>query len=250
MECATTTSFSMAINGGSFGFFRGARGLWQGDPLLPYLFGICIEIFGRQLQQYTSQSGFGFHPQCAHMWLSYLTYADDLLLSRGDATSVGALISCLEDFGATAGLQVNHLKSNIYVVGVDDTMRQHLISIIGFPEATMPFQYLGIPLAAERLQIFDYSPLLDSLSHRIHAWPQKTLSYAGKVQLITSVLQGVECFWLSMLPLPLGIIDRIYNICRSFMWTSRHPPISWANMCKPKEEGGLGFRDLRICLPF
>ena len=109
----------------------------------------------------------------------------------------------------------------------------------------MPFRYLGIPMAAERLRIADYSPLLDSLVRRINIWPQKTLSYAGKAQLITSVLQGVECFWLSIMPLPQGVIDRIYSICRSFMWTSKHPPVSWADMCRPKQESGLGFRDLK-----
>lgn len=80
MECVTTTSFSLAINGGTLGLFRGARGLRQGDPLSPYLFGICVEIFGRQIQQSTVRSGFSFHPQCAHLRLAHLAYADDLLL--------------------------------------------------------------------------------------------------------------------------------------------------------------------------
>lgn len=89
----------------------------------------------------------------------------------------------------------------------------------------MPFRYLGIPLATERLRISDYSPLLDLLTNRITTWLRQTLSYVRKVQLIISVLQGVEYFWLSILPLPQGVIDHIYNICRSFMWTSKHPPV-------------------------
>lgn len=109
----------------------------------------------------------------------------------------------------------------------------------------MPFRYLGIPLALAKLRISDYNPLADSLIRRINAWPKRTLSYAGKIKLISSVLQGVECFWLSVLPLPYEIVDRIYSICKAFMWTTKHSPISWADVCKPKEEGGQRLRDLK-----
>lgn len=86
----------------------------------------------------------------------------------------------------------------------------------------MSFRYLEIPMATERLRISNYNPLLDSLTRQIGIWPKKTLSYAGKTHLITFVLQGVECFWLSNISLPQGIIDRIYSICNSFMWSSKH----------------------------
>lgn len=76
----------------------------------------------------------------------------------------------------------------------------------------MPF--LGIPLAAERLRSADFSTLIDSIIVRLNSWPRRTLSYAGQVELLRSVLQGVECFWLSILPIPFGIIDKIYSVCR------------------------------------
>ncbi|KAG6517642.1 hypothetical protein ZIOFF_021038 [Zingiber officinale] len=79
---------------------------------------------------------------------------------------------------------------------------------------------------------------------RINLWP-KYISSARKLQFISSVLQGVECFWLAALSLPFAVIDRIYAVCHNFMWTSKHPPIYWAKICKPKEEGGCGLRDFK-----
>lgn len=45
---------------------------------------------------------------------------------------------------------------------------------------------------------------------------------------------------MSILPLSYGIIESIHSICKRFI-----PQIACSEMCKPKEEGGLSFRDLR-----
>ncbi|KAK6164050.1 hypothetical protein DH2020_000914 [Rehmannia glutinosa] len=65
------------------------------------------------------------------------------------------------------------------------------------------------------------------------------------LELIRSVVQGVECFWLSILPIPSTVIDRITNICCLFLWGERKALVAWKDICLPKTEGGLGFRDVK-----
>ncbi|KAL0287461.1 UNVERIFIED_CONTAM: hypothetical protein Sangu_2690300 [Sesamum angustifolium] len=109
----------------------------------------------------------------------------------------------------------------------------------------MPVRYLGIPLAAQRLSVTDYSPLVDQIAGCIRKWTAKSLSFAGRLELIRSVLQGVECFWLQVFPLPMAVIEKIHRLCRAFLWNSKRAPVAWEDICHPKEEGGLGVRHIQ-----
>lgn len=43
MECVTTVSYSVKLNGDQCGWIKPTRGIQQGDPLSPYLFLFCAE---------------------------------------------------------------------------------------------------------------------------------------------------------------------------------------------------------------
>ena len=46
MSYVMSSSSSILINGGALERFEPSRGIWQGDPLFPYLFILCMEYLG------------------------------------------------------------------------------------------------------------------------------------------------------------------------------------------------------------
>src|ERR1044071_6276986 len=99
-----------------------------------------------------------------------------------------------------------------------------------------------IPISPHGLLAMHYKPLLDKISGYLNAWAKKSISFAGRRELIASVLQGCEGFWLSILSSPSCLIESLVGICRGFLW--RRPRVSWVNVCVPRKEGGLGLLNL------
>ncbi|VFQ84375.1 unnamed protein product [Cuscuta campestris] len=73
-------------------------------------------------------------------------------------------------------------------------------------------------------------------------WRTLKLSYAGRLELIRAVVQGVQSFWLQAFPVQNYVLERITSMCRDYLWGSKLAKVAWVDICKPKTEGGLGLK--------
>ena len=81
------------------------------------------------------------------------------------------------------------------------------------------FQILRVPLSTKKMSIIQWYPLIDKIMARINSWTAKKLSYAGRTQLIKTVLFGVQSYWAQLFIIPAKIIKVIEGLCRSYLWS-------------------------------
>lgn len=248
MQCISTAAFSININGQLHGFFKGKRGLRQGCPMSPFLFTLVMEVLNLLLKRSIEETGlFKYHRDCDRLKITHLCFADDLLIfSRGDIGSVQIIRDVLEEFKGVSGLTPSIPKSTAFMCNISTHVRNGILGILPFEEGVLPVRYLGVPLIATKLVRSDCMILVDKVQKRISDWRNKFLSFAGRLELINSVLSSMQIYWASVFIIPKSIIGQINRLLRNFLWNGGTPKVSWAKVCTPKNQGGLGIRNLDL----
>ncbi|KAA3459648.1 reverse transcriptase [Gossypium australe] len=63
LGCITKFRFSISINGSLEGYFKGAKGIRQGDALCPYIFVMAMDVLSRLLDKATTSQIFHYRPR-------------------------------------------------------------------------------------------------------------------------------------------------------------------------------------------
>ncbi|GJS56479.1 hypothetical protein Tco_0629841 [Tanacetum coccineum] len=121
--------------------------------------------------------------------------------------------------------------------------------VMPFEEDRLPVKYLGVPLVPSRLIYKDCKELIEKVEARVNDWKSKSLSIAGRLQLVQSVIASMHVYWASVFTLPMRILLDIELIMRGLLWNlgtlrKGSSKVAWEIMCLPKVKGGLGIRRL------
>lgn len=149
MKCITTPAYSLMITGKLRGFFKGGKGLRQGDPISPLLFVLYMEYLSRIFNYVCRMPNFKFFKCCKELQLCPLCFADDLILFyEGDFYSIFTLLHGFENFSATSGLVANREKVELFAGNMDNDILRKILCASGYKLGQLPFRYLGVPITA------------------------------------------------------------------------------------------------------
>ena len=113
MQCITTVSYSIMVNGEPKGLIHPSRGLRQGDPLSPFLFLFYAEGLNALLTQAARTGVIRGYSICrSGPKITHLFFADDcLLFCRATSFECEKIQNILAWYEAASGQQVNSDKT-------------------------------------------------------------------------------------------------------------------------------------------
>ncbi|KAE8811846.1 hypothetical protein D1007_11263 [Hordeum vulgare] len=111
--------------------------------------------------------------------------------------------------------------------------------------AAFPISYLGMPLAESRILVSGFDPLVGRVASRAEPWCGRFTSKGSKSILISSNLASLSMYMMGMYILPEGVHSAFDKelarfFCQAGDGRPKYHMVKWADICVPKDRGGLG----------
>ena len=180
--------------------------------------------------------------------LQQLQFPDDtLIFLPKDSMCITNYFRILDVFVVMSRLQLNYSKSCfISWNDADHEWAKGIARTFGCLHSKCPTKYLGLPLGNKMNRASAWKPVIKNIQSRLATWKARTLSRAGRLTLIKSVINSLPVYYMSMFKMPTSIAMKIVKLQRSFFWGGANgekkivPIVKWSSIELPKELGGLG----------
>jgi hypothetical protein len=175
--------------------------------------------------------------------ITHQQYADDTILpGKSTISEATEFKSIIKSYTMASGQKVNENKSEIFFLNTKVDMEDRICELMGYRKGQFPCKYLGIALEKGSKSCKVWRNTIEKLDARIGGWKDKWLSKVGKVTKLSSVLSAC-------LPLSKSYHNKLVSKLRNFLLKDYDEDkklalIKWDNICKPKELGGLGIKNL------
>ena len=149
MSCVSSSTISVLVNGNALEAFSLSRGIRQSDPLLPYLFILCMEYLGSLIEEKCSKGAWiPLKASHGNLKISHLFFAGDLILfAKVNKEICEAIPDVLRTFCLELGQKVSLEKSkNYFSPNVAPELKERVCESFGMLETNNCGKYLGFPL--------------------------------------------------------------------------------------------------------
>lgn len=176
-----------------------------------------MDILAKKLDLAARQRTYNLHPKCLNPIVTHLSFADDVLIFfDGTESYLSGILQILYGFYGNSCLSMNLSKSCLFLDGNNLLLSRSLAASFGLIQGSLPIRYLGVPLLPHKMRKQDFQPLIDKIPSRLNSWTVRHLSFAGRLQLIQSVLYSIINFWASVFMLPVSCLKELERICNAF----------------------------------
>ncbi|KAM0890566.1 hypothetical protein ACQ4PT_026958 [Festuca glaucescens] len=247
-----TANTKVMVNGVPGDRIYHGRGLRQGDPTSPMLFVAAMETLSAIVTKAAGEGLFGDLASISPLQ-RVSVYADDVVIFiKPEYRELRAVSHMLSLFGEASGLRVNFRKTTATLIRGTHEEEERTTRILGCELARFPIRYLGLQLALRPLSKTEWQPLLDQVIKCVPAWQRGLIRREGRLVLINSVVAARAVHQMVVAEAPIWLLEDINRWMRAFFWAGKDEVqggqclVAWRSICKPKEFGGLGVKDLRL----
>jgi hypothetical protein len=212
MKCVTSVNFSILVNGQPSPKFNPNRGIRQGDPLSPYLFILCADVFSTMItnsQDLNLINGINIAQNAPK--ISHLFFADDsLIFCKAKKDEALQLKAIFEEYQRISGQKINMDKSELtFSPKIYDHIKADFQDILPLPITNNINRYLGMPTQIGKSKQAVFKFLLEKATNKLKGWKEKRLSFAGRAVLISAVIQALPTYTMSCFMLPKHMCDQL-----------------------------------------
>jgi hypothetical protein len=173
-----------------------------------------------------------------------------MLILHGSPQQATLAKALLEAFAMFTGLQINYQKSTFVPMHMTELESLSIANILGCNISSLPCTYLGLPLSVHKISRANLQPVIQRIGARLPGWMPRMLGSGGRLQIINSVISAIPNFFMACIQWDAASIEIINKLIRAFLWKNKkdihggHCLLAWEIVTMPKDQGGLGIRNL------